>query len=184
MIGLAFLLLDFRVAMSNTRTNTLVATTDSGNKLQVPMQRNEKISMVLVGESSLIRVLQNTLADQIYKAGMGEIELVQELKPNFPNPVLVVKVGQPGPVWTPFFSMSQFSVHAGYASNGDTTYMELMEATHTSIASPDPAVLKMYGEYEVNDLSWGLISRQGYNQYLADYLTQEIITALKNLYKM
>ncbi len=184
LISLAFLLLNFRVAVSNTQSNKLVATTDSGDKLQVPMQRNEKISMVLVGESSLIGVLRNTLADQMDKAGIGEIELVQELTPTLPNPVLVVKVGQPSPIWTPFLAMSQFSVHAGYASNGDTTYMERMEATHTSIGSPDPSILNMYAEIDVNDLSWGVISRQGYNQYLADYFTQEIIAALKNLYKM
>ncbi len=148
------------------------------------MQRNEKISMVLLGDSSLIGVLQDTLADQLEKAGLGEIESVQELTPTFLNPVLVVKVGQPGPIWTPFFAMSKFSVHAGYASNGDATYMEAVEATHTSVASPDPMVVNMYAEYDVNDLSWGLISRQGYHQYLADYLAQEIIAALKTLYKM
>ncbi len=184
LIGLAFLFLNFRVAVSNTQSNKLVATTDSGTKLQVPLQRNEIISMVLVGDSPLMRVLQETLTDQMEKAGMGKIELVQELKQTFPNPVLVVKVGQPGPTWTPFFAMSKFSVHAGYASNGDTTYMEIVEATHTSIASPDPAVLKMYAEYDVDDLSLGLISRQGYQQYLADYFAQEIIAALKNLYKI
>ncbi len=184
LVGLAFLFLNFRVAVSNTQSNKLVATTDSGDKMQVPMQRNEKISMVLVGNSQLIRALQDRLTEQLERAGMGEIELAQELKQTFPNPVLVVKVGQPGPIWTPFLAMSKFSVHAGYASNGDATYMEIMEATHTSIASPDPAVLKMYAEYDVDDLSFGLISRQGYHQYLADYFAQEIIAALKNLYKI
>ncbi len=115
---------------------------------------------------------------------MGEIELMQELGPVYQNPVLVVNVGRPGPIWTPLFAMSQFSIHAGYASDGDSTYMEVIEKTHTSIGNPDHSILNMYAEYEVNDRSLGLISRRGYHRYLADYLAQEIVAALKELYKM
>ena len=42
----------------------------------------------------------------------------------------------------------------------------------------------MYAEYKVNDLSWGLISRLGYRQILADYLAKQIVAALKDLYKV
>jgi hypothetical protein len=89
-------------------------------------------------------------------------------------------VGKPGPIWTPFFAVSQFSIHAGYASNGDSTFMEAIEKTHTSVAQKD--VANMYAEFEVSDRSFGLISRLGYHQLLADYLAQEIVAALKNLY--
>ena len=40
----------------------------------------------------------------------------------------------------------------------------------------------MYAEYEVNDRSVGLISRPGYHHFLADYLAQEIVAVLKDLY--
>lgn len=150
--------------------------------MPVPMQRRDKISIVLVGKGPLVRALQKALTEQMDKAGMGEIELVQELEPVYQNPVLVVKVGKPNPIWTPFFAMSQFSIHAGYASDGDSTFMEGVEETHTSIAKKD--VANMYAEYKVNDRSWGLISRPGYYQFLADYFAQEIVTVMKDLYKV
>jgi len=180
LISAAFLLLDFRVAASNTQTEKLIFTTDMGDNMPVPMQRRDKISIVLVGEGPMVRALQKVLTEQMNKAGMGEINLVQELKPVYQNPVLVIKVGKPDPTWTPFFAMSQFSIHAGYASDGDSTFMESIEETHTSVGKKD--VSNMYAEYEVNDRSFGLVSRSGYHQFLADYLTQEIVAVLKDLY--
>ena len=180
LIGAAFLLLDFRVAASNTQTEKLIFTTDMGNNMPVPMQRRDKISIVVVGEGPLVHALQKALTEQMGKAGMGEIDLVLGLETVYQNPVLVVKVGKPGPIWTPFFAMSQFSIHAAYGSDGDSTFMEGVEKTHTSIAKKD--VSNMYAEYEVNDRSWGLISRPGYHQFLADYLAQEIVAVLKELY--
>jgi len=180
LISAAFLLLNFRLAASNTQTKKLIFTTDMGEDMPVPMQRGDKISIVVVGEGPLVRALQKSLMEQMGKARMGEIDLVQELEPVYQNPVLVVKVGKPGPIWTPFFAMSQFSVHAGYASDGDSTFMEGVEETHTSIGKKD--VSNMYAEYEVDDRSWGLISRMGYHRFLTDNLAQEIVTALKDLY--
>jgi len=180
LIGAAFMLLNFRVAASNTQTEKLIFTTDMGEEMPVPMQRRDKISIVLIGEGPLVRELQKALTEQMGKAGIGGIDLVQEIEPVYQNPVLVVKVGKPDTIWTPFFAMSKFPIHAGYASDGDSTFMEGVEETHTSIGKKD--VANMYAEYEVNDRTWGLISRPGYHQFLVDYLAHEIVAALKNLY--
>ena len=181
--GAAFLLLSFRLAVSSTQANKLVFTTDSANQLPTPKQGNDKISMVLIGESPLVPTLQKALMEQMDETGMGEIEVVQELEPGYQSPVLVVKVLSPNPIWTPFFAISGLPVHAGYASNGEMTFMKAAETTHTSVAGPDHSVLTMYAEYEVNDRSLGLISRAGYHQFLAEYLAQEIVTAMKDLYR-
>ncbi len=178
LISAAFLLLNFRVAASNNQINTVVMTTKmEGN---YPDPQNDKISIALVGEGPLVGALQEALTEKMNKAGMGQIELVQERKPAYPNPILVVKVGRPGLIWTPFFAMSQFSIHAGFTSYGDATYVDAVEKTKTSVGKP----ANLYAEYEGKDLSWGLISRPGYHQYLADYFAQQIVEALKNLYNM
>jgi len=178
----AFWLLKFRAAVTNLQASKLVITTNVVDEVPSSARQNGKISTVFVGEGPLVRALQRALEEKIDRAGMGEFELVKERDPIFPNPVLVVKVGNPGPLWTPLFAVSKFSVHAGYASNGDSSFMEAVEETHTSIGSPDPKILTMYAEYEVNDHSWGVISRPGYYQYLADYLAQEIVGALQVFY--
>ena len=182
LISAAFLLLNFRAAVSSTQTGKLITTMDLGDNMPVAMQRKDKISIVLVGEGPLVSALQKSLAEELDQAEIGEIELVGEPEPVYQNPVLLVKVGEPGPIWTPFFAMSRFSIHAGYASDGDSTFMEAVEATHTSVAKKD--VANMYAEYELNDRSFGLISRRGYHQFLADYFAQEIVAALKDLYKV
>jgi hypothetical protein len=179
-VSAAFLLLNFRVAVSNTQTSNLIFTTDTGEKMPAPMQRRDKISVVLVGEGPQVSALQKALAEKMNQAGLGEIELLQELQPVYQNPVLIVKVGKPGPIWTPLFAVSRLSVHSGYASNGDPTFMEAAEKTHTSVAQKDAAL--MYAEFDVNDRSFGLISRPGYHQFLADYLAQEIVAVLKDMY--
>jgi len=184
LIGVVFLLLDFRVAASSTHANQTIITTELEGNYPDRLQPTDTISMVLAGEGPLVRALQKSLTEQIDKAGMGQIELAGELEPAPQNPALVVKVGKPGSIWTPFFAMSQFSIHAGYASNGDMTFMESIEATHTGIGNPDTSVVTLYAEYEVNDRSFGLISLPGYHQYLADYLAQQIVEALKNLYNI
>lgn len=182
LISAAFLLFNFRVAVSNTQAEKLIFTTDLGDNMPVSMQQKEKISMVLVGETPLVGALQKALTEKMDNAGMGEIEFLQKLEPGYKHPLLIVKVGTPGPIWTPFFAMSQFSVHAGYASDGDSTFMEVAETTHTSVARKDAA--NLYAELDVNDRSLGLISRPGYHQFLADYLAQEIVAALKDLYNV
>jgi hypothetical protein len=114
-------------------------------------------------------------------AGIADLELVQGIKPRYQGPVLVVNVERPGLLWTPFFATSQFTIQAGYSSSGDTTFME---ETPVSIDNRDGPALNMYGEYRVSDRSWGLISRPAYYRTLAEYLAREIVTTLKDLYRI
>lgn len=180
----AFLFLSFRVAVSNTQAMQRIMTTELEGNYPARLQPDDKISLVLVGEAPLAGTLQKALIEQIDTAGMGQIEIEEQLESKYPHPVLVVKVDKPGPIWTPFFAMSQFSIHAGYATNGDTTFMDALDKTKPYIRNPDPSVVNLYTEYEVGDRSFGLISRPGYHRYLANYLAQEIVQALKNLYNI
>jgi hypothetical protein len=184
LVSAAFLLLNFRVAVGSTQSMQMIMVTELEGKYPERLQPDDKISMVLVGDGPLVRALQKALTEQIDKVGMGQIEWEQKLEPKYPNPALVVKVDSPSRVWTPVFAISQFSVQAGYATNGDTTFMAALDKTQPYIRSSDPSVVNLYTEYEVSDRSLGLISRPGYDQYLADYLAQGIVQALKNLYNI
>jgi len=184
LISAAFLLLKFRVAVGNIQSLQMIMVTELEGNYPDRLQPDDKISTVLVGEGPLVRALQKALTEKMNDVGMGQMEWEQELEPKYPNPVLVVKVGRPSPLWTPFFGVSQFSIQAGYATNGDTTFMAALDKTQPYIHSSDPSVVNLYTEYEVSDRSFGLISRPGYDEYLADYLAQEIVQALKNLYNI
>ena len=175
----AFLSFNFRIAASNTEAEKNITTTSIGEGLPYAMQRREKINLALVGEGPLIAALQNALIFEINNAGIGESEPAQGIEPKYPSPVLVVKLGSSKLLWTPFFATSQFTIQAGYSSGGNTT---LIGETPVTIDNQEGPALNMYGEYKVRDSSWGLISRPGYYQIVADYLAQQIVAALKDLY--
>jgi hypothetical protein len=180
----AFLLINFNFAVANTQANNTLVTMDSGNLMDSPW-RNQKINVVLIGDGALPRALRRALTEKMEKAGIGELEFVQDLETINPNPVLVVKADKSDTIWTPFFAQSQSSILAGYDSNGDSSFIEVnfasMEEKYTSSRSPDSSnFYTFFADYEINDRSFGLISRPGYQQFLADHFAEEIIAALKD----
>lgn len=179
-IVLAFWLLNFRAAVSNTDAQHNSVTTSIGERLPDAMQQREKITVVISGDGRLADALRGSLAEQIRKASLGEVEVVRELKPDFPNPVLVVEVDQPGMFWTPFFATTQFPIHAGYASNGDTSFVSDTPAIYNNVDGP---VLTLSADYQMSDRSYGLMSYPGYHQFLADYLAQSITETVKKAYE-
>jgi hypothetical protein len=184
LVGAAFLLLDFRLAAGSIQSvQSIMVTELEGNHPQRPGS-DDKISIVVDGKGPLAGTLKKALAKEVENAGLGQVTWEQELRPQYPNPVLVVNVGQPAPLWTPFLATSRFSVQAGYAINGDITFLDNLDKTQPYIRSSNPSAVNLYTEYELSDRSLGLISRPGYDRYLADYLAREIVQALKNLYNI
>jgi hypothetical protein len=179
----AFWWLDFRLAANNTQLDKNITTTSIGMEENLPdvMKRREKINLALVGEGPLTTALQKALTLEIESAGLGDIELREAIVPKYQGPVLVVKVGRPGSLWMPFFVTSRVTVQAGFSSSGDTT---LLGKTRVYMDNTDGPAMMMYGEYKVNDRSWGVISRPGYYHMLADYLAREIVATLKDVYKV
>lgn len=177
----AFWCLNFRIAASHTKSVHNNSTTSMGDGLPDAMQRREKINLVLVGEGPLIGALPKTLAVEMNKAGMEDIELIQGIELKDRQPALLVKVESPSLLWTPFFATSQLTAQAGYSSTGNTAFMG---KTPVTMSNEDGPVLNMYGEYEVSDRSWGLISRPSYYQTLAECLAREIVSTLKDLYRV
>ena len=177
----AFWCLNFRIAASNTKSDKNINIVGIGDRLPDAIQGREKINLVLVGEGPLIAALQKVLPMEMKNAGIADLNLVEEIEPRYRSPVLVIKVGSPDLLWTPFFATSQLTMQAGYSSSGDITFME---ETPVTISNQDGPALNMYGEYKVSDRSWGLISRLSYYQTVAEYLSREIVSTLKDLYKV
>jgi hypothetical protein len=179
----AFWFLNFRVAASNTQCEKSIITTGMGIEDGLPdsMSHREKINIILIGEDPLAAALEKALLIEMNNTGIGDIELVERIAPKFQSPVLIMKVDKTRLFWIPFFATSRFTIQAGYSSIGDTTFME---KTPITINNQDGPVLNMYGEYKVSDRSWGLMSRLGYRQILAGYLARQIVSTLKDLYKV
>ena len=179
----AFWWIDFRLAASHTQSEKNITTTSIGMEDQLPdaMQRRQTINLALTGEGPLVTALQKALMAEIKQARLGDIQLVEAIVPKYQGPVLVVKVGRPGSLWMPFFVTSRVTAQIGYSSSGDNT---LLGKTSAYIDNRNGPAMMMYGEYQVNDRSWGVISRPGYYHMLADYLAQQIVATLKDLYRV
>lgn len=180
LIGMAFWFFNFRASVSNTQSDKTIIKTSLGEELPYPIQRREKISIIVDGDSLLDRLLRGALEVEMKRTALVEIEAVKEPAHTFPNPVMVIKVSKPVIIWTPFLATSQFSVQTSYASTGDTIFIGDPPLTLDNKNGP---ALTMSAEYKIQDRSWGLISRPGYHQLLADYLAKNIIATLKDLYQ-
>lgn len=176
----AFLLLNFRAAFSNTQAQSTVTTASSGDALPEAMQQRAKITVMVTGEGPLVSALEKALVTEIGKAGLGEVELVHALDPRYPNPVLMVDAGRPGILWTPVFGSSSFPIQAWFASNGDATVADQEVLGFDNTEGPG---MITHAEYQVSDRSWGILSRPGYYQVLADSLARSIVEALSKLYQ-
>ena len=180
-LGAALLFLNFHAAVSNTQSERNISSVGLGEGLPQAMRCRERISLALVGEGQLVGALQEALVAQMHNAGIGDTDLVRGLEPASETPVLVVKVEEPDLLWTPFYAASRLSVQASYSSNGDNT---LMGDTPVTVDNSNGPVLTMHAEYQVDDRSWGLISRPGYHQTLAAHVAHDIVATLKELYKV
>jgi hypothetical protein len=185
LLSAAFLLANFHAAMSTTRAEHNISTTSGGEGLPEAMQRREKISIVVEGEGPLARALRKAAPAALREAGLGEAELAQAVEGDYPNPALVIQTGHwrqsasLGVLWTPFYASSEFTIQAGYASNGDAGFMD---GTSTVVIGEDGPVLNMSAEYRVSDRSWGILSRPGYYDLLAEYTAKQVVESVKNLY--
>lgn len=175
----AFLLLNFRIAASNTQGEWNTFSTSSGEKMPDAMQRKEKITLVVTGDGPLAGALRSAIAAKLSEAGLGEVELGDAPETAYANPVLVVDAGKPGVFWTPFFGSTHLTVRAGYASNGDTTFLSDQPVVYDSKNGP---AIHLSADFTVDDRSWGMLSRPGYYQLLAEWLAQNLVDEMKKIY--
>ena len=179
-LSAAFLMFNFRAAFNDTKAQSNWVSASSGDGLPEVMQQRAKVTLLVTGEGPLVAILERSLTAEIRKAGLGEVELVDTLDTQYPNPVLRVDVGRPGVFWTPFFGSSQFAVTAGFVSNG---LPATIGAKPVVFDSTDGPAVNMSAEYQVSDRSWGILSRPGYYQVLADSIARGIVEALSKLYQ-
>ncbi|MDX1612895.1 MAG: hypothetical protein R3300_01220 [Candidatus Promineifilaceae bacterium] len=96
------------------------------------------------------------------------------------HPYLLVEIEQADVRWTPVWAAAEVVARVSYASTGDMVWRH-QETVIMSRQEGDPvdAVVKARGDFEVDDESWGLLSRPAYYDRLADALAAEIEKALQ-----
>lgn len=170
----AFLLVDFRVARSNTRANTSFAsgTNNAGTPLQ-PMP----VYVWIEEKDSLSTGLRDALVEQLQASGRFNPQVLPAAPKPQPTdvPLLRVWIERPGLSWTPFYAQADMLVRFGFSTyTTDISFED--DAPITTPASP----WALYGEGQANlvDQSFGLISLRGYWSHLAQQAAEKITAEL------
>jgi hypothetical protein len=91
----------------------------------------------------------------------------------------VIQAEKPGVLWMPFYVSSRFKIRAGYASDGNASFMG---GTSTVVIGEEGPVLNMSAEYNVSDRSWGILSRPGYYELLADWTAKQVVETVRTYF--
>lgn len=170
----AFLLLDFRLANSNTRANT---TFGSGTNNNGAPPQPMPVYVWIEEKDSLSTGLRDALAEELRASGRFNPQVLPAAPKPQPGdvPLLRVWVERPGLSWTPFYAQADMLVRFGFS-----TY-----TTQISFEDNDPITTPaspwaLYGEGDVNlvDRSFGLISLRGYWSHLGQQAAEKIVAEL------
>lgn len=175
-IGLAIALaaltwLDIRLMSSRTAADATVAASHR------PAGAVPAVSVTRLSVEGSDR-LPRRLADELSRAldglpGVGAVEVSGSTAA--PGSALItVRFVERQLLWTLFYARSQLHVHVAYASNGDTSFDDGSETTHFTGSTGEPPTVQFLADYALADVSWGLISKPGYQAHLAEQIASRV----------
>ena len=183
LVAASFFLLNYRYSSSQTTQNSAVASSRSGNseeqnKLFPPAVTN----VVVVGSSRLDASLKANLSDWLPGvAGLGEVHFVKPDSIPAESALLYVQIKEQNVRWTPVYSSAAVQVEVAYAENGDVSFKDTNPVYFQS--GTKPGTLQFKGTYQLDDISWGLISLPGYQYYLTQSATATITKSVSDQLK-
>ena len=173
-LGAAFWWLDFRVASSQTNTTSNVATASGGSR--PPDYQPPALGVHVAGDDVLAGAVRDELVGRLGASGkFANVTSLATAPERGSGHLLLVEVERGPLTWTPVYSRAELTVKLAYASNGDAT---LDRQTPVVMVGPDKQVVNVTGDLQVDDVTWGLVSRPGYQRLLGQRIGADIADAL------
>ena len=176
LIAAAFVLANFSAMSSHMERNSTLSSMGSNpnNQALTP----SKTGLLVPGESRLARSLEKQLAGQLNtQPKFGQIQAVGELLEPAGYPVLMAEIEPQQMLWTPIYARANVKVTIFYDSNGDIS-LKPEDATKMKFIGAELTIQRS-GEYTFTDVSWGVMSRPAYLDYLAREISKQIAADLK-----
>lgn len=171
LLASAFYWLDFLVAHSETRFASRLSTVS--NRAPQSAQSAPALGRVNLrvegrGElpAALVAELRKGLSAGAY---FGAVE-VEEGAPQPLDNVIVVKVGGQSYQWSGIYSRAHVEAVALLSTNGDVP----LDGERVVRFTGDKQTVVVRGEYDMDDTSWGLLSRKGYTADLGRRFADQI----------
>lgn len=182
-LGTLFFLFSFRIISSRSALNSEVATSHPSQKVGPVAFSQPAPQLVVEGDDPLARALRKEIMRmKKSEITLGQVNLTSAQDVVAQSPLLVVRLRQQSGYWTPVYSQTDLQVEAAYASNGDVSFRE-SEPTKFQL-SEGKIVMQYEGHYQLTDISWGVMSLPGYQDYLAHQIAVTILTSLEDQLKL
>lgn len=175
---ISFFVFSFRLIRSQTGLDSAVAAYRPKDAQGALNLNPTKTGLYVAGDTGLERAVAQKLRQAISgRLNFGEIEWVGSEIEKYEAPLLTVELTQHKVLWTPVMGRAEVAAEAAYATHGDVSFRNTQPVHFTS--QEGPAVLQMMGTYTLADASWGIMSRMGYDDYLADRIVQRIVESIE-----
>jgi hypothetical protein len=169
LVAAAFLALDFWAARSNTSASSQVATIRSGEGF------NERppLAVYLKAPENLDGPLREQLVEMLAsRAPFSTVRPIDDPAPGPGEAVLVIVLDRRRYIWTPVYASADLDVQVAFASDGEVDWDDLGEVNTVMQASP---AVRISGELQVEDRSWGLISHRAYRRHIAGQVSTRVV---------
>ena len=171
-------LMSYHATSSQTTQNGSVASSSGGSIVSQNRILPDVTNVVVAGSSRLDSSLKTALTNLLPGVtGLGEVKFVDPSNIPANAPLLYVQVKEQNVRWSPVYSTAALQVAVSYAANGDVSFKN-DEPTHFQAGS-----FQFKGTYKLDDVSWGLMSLPGYQDYLAQNAAETILKSVQDQFK-
>jgi len=176
----SFYVLDFRVAQSETQTNSRVSAYSSGDpRIDFP----GRIYLYVEGDDSISKSLRESLEEELEKAGM-EVSVAGAVEEKYDSQALLVNVSKPEGLYTPVYASSDLKILFFYTSTGeDTKYFDQLKEGNVTVVfentGSEEGEKLISGDMDLQDSTKGLVSLKAYRKHLAEEAARKTVEQLQ-----
>ncbi|MGE5620512.1 MAG: hypothetical protein ACM3US_14795 [Sphingomonadaceae bacterium] len=178
MLGFFFFWVDFWAAIGQTRTNSQVSTysmTPQGSRDSGP---TGTLTVFVPGDDPLEVAFKRELVSFLEKGTLfGDTRLVDSPAANPDGPAVTVEIAERDLLWTPIRAQARLMLKLAYASDGDLSWRD-DRVVHMETRS-EAGMRRVRAEFQVEDTSYGVISRPAYIRRIGRAIAADVQKALE-----
>jgi hypothetical protein len=166
--------LDFRAAQASTRSESQVQAFSAGVEPGQPKPAIHQLTVYVEEPGYLLGSVRQGVVKGIQdRHGIQDLRVVDEMPQPQNGPVLYVQVTPRQFIWLPVFTQADLDIHIVYASNGDLSWME-----DTAVIMEESPLVRMRGDFDVADTSYGIMTLRGQARYLGRQAANEVLNSI------
>jgi hypothetical protein len=179
LITAAFLLLDFNLQQARMSVDSSGETYSFSVDEDTPLPLEQDIDLYVRAPLTLQEELAASLREQLPAVPyVRDVNILKGPSESSKDSILIVEILEPAvQFWSPFYTRTLATVDVVYASDGEVAWIDEPVVRLNNEGVPEP-VVRVHREHNFDGRAYGLISRPGYDQYLAEEIARTVSHAL------